>query len=122
MGHPYPLLMALKPRARAKAELALDAELQRQLRSAERMRLAQAEADPPLDSPWCFFDLAEIRLYADDPDGFLKWLRKGVQRSEHDWEPGTFRSALQLLVDGGVKPAGLDTGLAELDAAKERLK
>ena len=82
------------------------------------MRLAQAEAESPLDSPWCFFDLAEIRLYVGDPDGFLKWLRNGVDRSEHDWQAGTFRSALQLLVDGGVKPPGLDPGLAELDARR----
>ena len=32
------------------------------LRRAERMRQAQAILQPPYDTPWCFFDLAEIRV------------------------------------------------------------
>jgi hypothetical protein len=85
------------------------------------MRQAQAIASPPFDAPWCMFDLAEIRLYSGDAAGFLDWTRKGLDTCTHSYEPATFRSALQLLSDGGVEPAGLRDGLPLLDAATTRL-
>ncbi len=120
-GHPYPLLMALKLGAKTKRSLAIDDTLRRQLFLAGKMRQAQAESNPPFDLPWCMFDLAEIALYSDDPAGFLDWTRKGLATCEHRWEPDTFRSALQLLVDGGVEPAGLREGLTLIEAAIARL-
>ena len=96
-GHPHPLLMALKLRAKTARALVLDDTLRRQLFLAEKMRQAQAEANPPFDLPWCMFDLAEIRLYSGDSAGFLDWTRKGLDRCEHRYEAETFRSALQLL-------------------------
>jgi hypothetical protein len=63
------------------------------------------------------FDCAEARLYAGDPAGFLDWTKKGLAVCQHRWEPETFRSALQLLVDGGVQPPGLAEGLPLIDAA-----
>lgn len=120
-GHPYPLLMALKLRARTTRTLEIDDELKQQLFLAEKMRQAQAEANPPFDLPWCMFDLAEIRLYSGDPSGFLDWTRKGLDKCEHRYEPETFRSALQLLIDSGVAPAGLRDGLPLIDAAISKL-
>jgi hypothetical protein len=113
--------MALKLRARTTGSLEIDDTLRRQLFLAERMRQAQAEANPPFDLPWCMFDLAEVRLYSGDPAGFLDWTRKGLDKCEHRYEAETFRSALQLLIDGGVEPAGLRDGLALIDAASTKL-
>jgi tetratricopeptide (TPR) repeat protein len=120
-GHPYPLLMWVKLRARTTGSLGLDAQVKRQLFLAEKMRRSQAEADSPIDTPWCMFDLAEIRLYAGDPAGCLEWTRKGLDASLHRYELETFRSALQLLVDGGVELAGLRDTLAEIDAGIAKL-
>jgi len=120
-GHPYPLLMALKLRARTKGSLEIDDTLRRQLFLAEKMRQAQAESTPPFDLPWSMFDLAEIRLYSGDPAGFLEWTRKGLGKCQHRYEAETFRSALQLLIDGGVEPAGLRDGLPLIDAAITKL-
>jgi tetratricopeptide (TPR) repeat protein len=120
-GHPYPLLMALKLRARTAHSLGFDDTRRRQLFLAEKMRQAQAEANPPFDLPWCMFDLAEIRLYSDDPAGFVNWTRKGLDRCEQRNQAESFRSALQLLIDGGVEPAGLRGGLALIDAAIRKL-
>jgi tetratricopeptide (TPR) repeat protein len=120
-GHPYPLLMALKLRARTSRSLEIDDTLRRQLFLAGKMRQAQAEAIPPFDVPWCMFDLAEVALYSGDAPGFLDWTRKGLAKCEHRWEPETFRSALQLLVDGGVDPPGLRDGLALIDGALAKL-
>jgi tetratricopeptide (TPR) repeat protein len=116
-GHPYPLLVALKLRARTTGTLTIDPALKRQLFLAEKMRQSQANANPPLDAPWCMFDLAEMRLYAGDPAGFLQWTNRALNECQHRFEPETFRSALQLLIDGGVEPAGLRDALPLLDAA-----
>lgn len=120
-GHPYPLLMALKLCAKTAGTLTIDNNLRKQLSNAGKMRQMQATANPPIDSPWCMFDLAEVRLYSGDAAGFLKWTREGLEASQNVWEPQTFRSALQLLLDGGVEPSGLrdalpliDTRIAEL--------
>jgi hypothetical protein len=75
-----------------------------------------AELRPPFDSPWCFFDTAEARLYLGDPGGFLEWVRKGLGRCEQKWQGETFRSALQLLKDGHVPLDGLEGGLEALDS------
>jgi len=120
-GHPYPLLMALKLRARAAHALTIDEPTKRALFLAEKMRTAQASANPPLDVPWCFFDVAEVRLYSGDASGFIEWTKKGLAASQHNWEPGTYRSALQLLVDGGVELPGLSEGLPLIDEAIKRL-
>jgi Tetratricopeptide repeat len=120
-GHPYPLLMALKLRARTTRSLELDDTMRRHLFLAGKMRQAQAQANPPFDVPWCMFDLAEVALYSGDAAGFLDWTRKGLATCEHRWEPETFRSALQLLVDGGVEPPGLREGLPLIDAAVTKL-
>jgi tetratricopeptide (TPR) repeat protein len=114
-GHPYPLLMALKLGARATGRLELDAETRRQLMAAQRVRGGQAKLVPPFDSPWCFFDSAEVRLYLGDVPGSLDWIAQGLAQCEQRWQGETFRSALQLLVDGGVKLDGLEQGLAKLD-------
>jgi tetratricopeptide (TPR) repeat protein len=115
-GHPYPLLMALKLRARTAGSLGLDQRTRRQLAAAEQMRRAQADTNPPIDAPWCMFDLAEMRLYADDPVGFQEWLKNGLNTCAHRYQPETFRSALQLLIDGGVRPQGLEEALPLIEA------
>jgi tetratricopeptide (TPR) repeat protein len=115
-GHPYPLLMAMKLKARATGALAIDADRRSLLVRAGRMRQDQAELSPPVDSPWCFFDTAEACLYLGDPDGFLDWVRKGLGRCDQAWQGQTFRSALQLLKDGRVALEGLDAGLDALDS------
>jgi tetratricopeptide (TPR) repeat protein len=120
-GHPYPLLMALKLRARAARALSLDDTTKRQLFLAEKMRTGQASANPPFDVPWCLFDIAEMRLYAGDAAGFIEWTKRGLNASQHNWEPATYRSALQLLVDGGVQLPGLSEGLPLIDAAIKTL-
>ena len=116
VGHPYPLLVALKLRVRTTGALTIDATLKRQLFLAEKMRQSQAAANPPLDAPWCMFDLAEFRLYAGDAAGFLQWTTKGLDACRQRYEPESFRSALQLLIDGGVEPNGLRDALPLIDA------
>jgi tetratricopeptide (TPR) repeat protein len=120
-GHPYPLLMALKLRARTAHALTIDDTTKRQLFLAEKMRKGQASANPPFDVPWSLFDTAEMRLYAGDAAGFVEWTKKGLDASQHGWEAGTYRSALQLLVDGGVQLPGLSDGLSLIDVAIKTL-
>ena len=68
-GHPYPLLNALKLRVPVNGRLALRAGQGRA--GARRARARGATiAESPFDKPWCFFDLAQIKLYRGDPKAF----------------------------------------------------
>jgi tetratricopeptide (TPR) repeat protein len=121
-GHPYPLLNALKLEAQTKGKLELK-RVRKQLKAAEEMRRAQTLAIPPTDTPWCYFDLAELRLYQDEQDGFLENVKKGIESCNADWQPATFANTLhKTLVENNIQFAGLTEGLKLLDEAVERLK
>ena len=55
----------------------------------------QSLSDPPKDVPWCFYDLAEMRLYQGDEEGFLSYLKEAFKYSKEDWQIETFQSALE---------------------------
>ena len=119
-GHPYPLLNALKLEALETGTLDLQS-VSAQLATAESLRRAQAEATPPTDVPWCFFDLAEIHLYQQDVPGFLEWLGRGIASCNADWQLTTCRKSLHdTLVARGIALDGLDAGMALLDEAIAR--
>ena len=109
--------MALKLQAQQTGKLELSA-VGEQLVAAESLRRQQASASPPIDAPWCFFDLAEIRLYNGDKDAFLDHLERGVNASTQRWEIETFCSALKTaLVDTKIDLPGLSEGMARLQRA-----
>jgi tetratricopeptide (TPR) repeat protein len=114
-GHPYPLLNALKLRAQLNGRLGLSQADRRALARAEQVRATQSKQDPPYDSPWSFFDLAEIRLYRGDVAGFQDAANAGVIASEHDWQPKTFLDSLRLLLPATQELPGLEQGIAELE-------
>ena len=109
--------MAIKLTARDTGDLDL-AEFRDQLAHAKALRHAQASASPPVDEPWCYFDLAELHLYAGDKPGFLGWLERGIAPPTLRWQIKTFRNALrESLVESGIELRGLAKGLSLLDRA-----
>ena len=114
-GHPYPLLNVLKLRAALDGKLGLSGSDRVALVRAQRFREGQAQQNPPFDSPWCFFDLAEIKLYRGDARGFLDTAIEGFGHTEHDWQGKTFVDSLRLLLPAAGELPGLTEGLAELD-------
>ncbi|MCA8949708.1 MAG: hypothetical protein KDE27_09410 [Planctomycetes bacterium] len=118
-GHPYPRLMALKLRARIDGRFEPDTDTVIALAEAAAYRTAQTESDPPMDSPWCFFDLAEVRLYQKKKDKAIELVEAGLLRSTASWMPGTFLSALALLPEGADIP-GLDE-VRRLARAREQV-
>lgn len=121
-GHPYPLLNAVKLEAQVTGKINLSV-IQDQLATAEAMRRAQTVATPPADTPWSFFDLAELRLYQKDEDGFLKHIEEGIRSCNADWQPATFRDSLKnCLMDSGIDPRLLSAGIQRLDRAVEELR
>jgi tetratricopeptide (TPR) repeat protein len=114
-GHPYPLLNALKLRVQVKGSLALSAADKLSLARAERVRDGQAQQTPPFDKPWCFFDLAEIKLYRGDPVGFRKVALTGFEMTDANWQGKTFVDSLRLLVPAANELPGLKEGLVELE-------
>ena len=116
-GHPYPLLNALKLEAQHTGKLDLE-PIREQLQTAEKLRQAQTLTTPPTDTPWSYFDLAEIRLYQGDESGFLKSLTTGIESCNADWQPQTFRNSLRdTLVAKGIDLPGLSEGMQLLDEA-----
>ncbi len=117
-GHPYPLLMMLKIRAKIAGEWSVDAKTAVMIGEAKGFRSAQVGNDPPIDVPWSFFDLAEIQLYLGHEEEALAVACTGLELSTVDWMPGTFLSALEMLPQSDAL-----TGLSALkDAARKREK
>jgi hypothetical protein len=85
------------------------------LARAERIREGQSQQNPPFDKPWCFFDLAEIKLYRGDPKVFLDVAIKGFKQSDADWQLKTFVDSLRLLLPASEELPGLKEGLVELE-------
>ncbi len=116
-GHPYPLLNSLKLEALDTGKLNLKPVLQ-QLEKAKKLRQAQALAKPPIDTPWCYFDIAEIHLYQNDKVEFLKNVKKGINSCHVKWQPETFRDSLRnTLVAKNITFDGLSDGIKLLDKA-----
>jgi tetratricopeptide (TPR) repeat protein len=113
--HPYPLLNEIKLRAHKDGKLDLTNADRRALGRAERARALQASKNPPYDSPWCFFDLAEIKLYAGDSEGFLRSVRDGVFHLTETWQARTVLESLNLLRPAVLDLQGLAEGLAVLE-------
>jgi tetratricopeptide (TPR) repeat protein len=113
-GHPYPLLNELKLRAFTQGRLEITGRYKLALMRAARVREIQLSENPPYDKPWCFFDLAEIRLYQGKADEFLSLLQKGVEHSDHDWQIGTCLQSLELLRPAAQNLPGLAEGIAFL--------
>jgi tetratricopeptide (TPR) repeat protein len=114
-GHPYPLLNALKLRVQVNARLALSGADKVALMRAARVREGQSRQDPPFDKPWCFFDLAEIKLYQGDAKAFLDIAMQGFENTDENWQGNTFVESLRLLLPAEHELPGLKDGLAELE-------
>ena len=116
-GHPYPLLNALKLEALSTGKLDLEVASD-QLKKAEDIRLAQTLATPPVDVPWCYFDLAEIQLYRNQRDGFLATLQQAIEACDAAWQVQTFRDSLtNTLVAKGIELDGLSEAIECLEEA-----
>jgi Flp pilus assembly protein TadD len=114
-GHPYPLLNALKLRANVNGRLDLSGADKLALLRAARVREVQSKQNPPLDKPWCFFDLAEIKLYQGDPEAFLSIAMEGFAQSDAAWQGQTFVGALRELLPAANELPGLAGGIAEFE-------
>jgi tetratricopeptide (TPR) repeat protein len=113
-GHPYPLLNALKLRVQVTGHLALKPPDKLALARAERFRQGQTQQSPPFDKPWCFFDLAEIKLYRGDSTGFFETAMRGFEEMDENWQGKTFVDSLKLLMPAVNELPGLAEGIGEL--------
>jgi tetratricopeptide (TPR) repeat protein len=126
-GHPYPLLNELKLEVIVNARIDVFRDRRIQLLRAEFFRRGQISQDPPIDSPWSFFDLAEIQLYLGRPGEFLRILEEGlVQPLTRLWQARTFRETLELLLTSleqaaAPAPNGLALGIKYLRDAEPQL-
>jgi len=120
-GHSYPLLNALTIEAHCRGVLDLTSD-GLSLARAERSLKLQVQDNPPYNAPWSFFDLAQIRLFQGDHEGFLKNLQRGVIFCGADFMPRTFRETLELLPKDPKAFPGLDEGIQILKRAEAELE
>ena len=121
-GHPYPLLNEVKLEAHIQRKLVMADRHKYQLERAERTRMAQANDKPPSDAPWCFFDLAEMRLYAGGRASALRWMNEGIRACSSGWQIETCRQSLLLLRDvTGIDGSLLSEMVRSLKQAEELL-
>ena len=83
--------------------------------SAESLRRGQCDAKPPSDSPWCFYDLAEILLYQRRPDELLACVDLGIQHSVASWQIDTFLKSLRELAQLNLNLPGLPEAIEKLE-------
>ncbi len=121
-GHPYPLLNAIKLEAKTTGKIKL-AGRKKQLLAAEKQRKGQSLSEPPKDVPWCFYDMAEMRLYQGDEEGFMSYLTEALKYSKEDWQIETFQSALEdAFIDKKINLPGLKKGMKKLQQQLARKK
>jgi tetratricopeptide (TPR) repeat protein len=113
--HPYPLLNEIKLRVFLTKNLELTGDDRRALQRAASIRQLQVKQDPPYDSPWCFFDLAEIKLYEGDAGSFETLIKQGIAAVSENWQARSVRSSLSLLEPAASNLLGLERGLKDLD-------
>jgi tetratricopeptide (TPR) repeat protein len=121
-GHSYPFLNEIKLAGRIDGKIPNDMRVRLRLPKVERSLKAQVATQPPMNAPWSFFDLSEVRLYAGDRQGFLDVLTEGLSYCAAYWQPETHLKSLSLLKAGGVSLPGLDDGLDLLRDAVAELK
>jgi len=118
-GHTYPLLNALKLEAIQRGTLSIGGAVAIQLRKAAASLEAQVAAKPPYNAPWCFFDLAEIRLYLGDGARFLALIDEAVEHANRT-QFRTFRESLEMLAQK-VRLDRLEDGIAKLLESEKAL-
>ena len=102
-------------RVQVNGRLGLSASDRLALLRAERVREGQAQQIPPFDRPWCFFDLAEIKLYRGDPVAFREMALRGFEQTDADWQGRTFVEGLRLLLPASEELPGLEKTLPDLE-------
>ena len=121
-GHPYPLLNAVKLEAKLTKSKKVSFS-HAMLQKAREKREAQTKANPPQDTPWSFFDLAEIKLFQGDQAGFQATVEEGIGHAQHLNELESFRDGLKgTLVESGIDIPGLSAGMKKIEAAIKRWK
>lgn len=116
-GHPFPLLNAIKIRAHIQGKIEISSKVERRLLLAQGIRQGQAQNQPPIDAPWCFFDLAEILIYLGEPEDALAALALGLPMVTAGWQATTFLKSLALLPESGRTLDGMP---ALVDCVRQR--
>jgi tetratricopeptide (TPR) repeat protein len=117
-GHPYPLLNAIKLQSKIDNRIELTQPTKVYLHKAKNFLESQTRNNPPFNSPWSFFDLAEVYMFLEDnKSGFIENVKNGIIHSKHEWMLKTFLTSLQLIEDVKTKPYYFDDGIKLLKNA-----
>ncbi len=121
-GHPYPLLNAIKLQSKIDNRIELAQSTKVYLYKAKNFLESQTRNNPPFNSPWSFFDIAEVYMFLEDnKSGFINNVKEGIIHSKHVWMLKTFLTSLQLIEDVKTKPYYFDEGIKLIKDAIDNL-
>ena len=119
-GNSYPLLNAIKLQAQLSGRFELEAKDVFLLKRAQKSLKAQTTCNPPYNSPWSHFDLAEIILFLGEPELSLDIANEGLLVAEK-WQAKTFLRSVAPLMDIVPTMPGLIDLIKLIQTAEECL-
>lgn len=121
-GHPYPLLNAIKLQSKLDNRIELAKPTKVYLHKAKNFLENQTRNNPPFNTPWSYFDLAEVYMFLEDNNsGFIDNVKEGIIHSKHEWMLVTFLTSLQLIEGVQTKPHYFDDGIKLIKDALNNL-
>ena len=76
------------------------------------LRRCEVQADAGENTPWCWYDLAQIHFLLGSTTGFLQALGQAIQASS-EWQVGSARRTYELLADSVPLGAAAKQALAD---------
>lgn len=104
-GNPYPLLNLIKLQAKIENQISIKDPIKMYLERAKIHLENQIRNIPPFNTPWSYFDLAEVCLFLDnDEDNFICYIKEGINYCTAGWQINTFLDSFKLIEEIDNKP------------------
>ncbi|MGE0193788.1 MAG: FAD-dependent oxidoreductase, partial [Planctomycetota bacterium] len=105
------VLPTLEAGARSDRRIVLHPWDEERLQAVLALRAGQAQASPPEDAPWSFFDVARVHLARGRVDLAADVVRAARPLLSAPWQPQTFAASLEAYAAAGVDVAPVRAAL-----------
>ncbi|WP_238916826.1 hypothetical protein [Clostridium sp. YIM B02555] len=121
-GNSYPLLNAIKIKAKIEGYLSIDEKTKFYLERSKMYLENQIKNTPPYNTPWSYFDLFETSLFiGQDESSLITYIKQGVNYCSDWWEIKTFMDSFKLIEEVQNKPNCYNEIINFLIKCKENL-
>lgn len=105
------VLPTLVHRAGRLGRIAVAGEERKRVEQVLAIREAQAQATPPEDAPWSFFDAARAHVLLGNLEAAQGIAKAAGEHLSARWQAGTFARSLEAFEQAGIDVQGLREGL-----------